>query len=58
MDSVNAVKAIEALGLLAAGGLFAWWQFRDLKREKTKTRRKHDSPSPTQDAPKPKDPAP
>lgn len=25
-------KALEVLGVLLAGGLFAWWQFRDLRQ--------------------------
>jgi hypothetical protein len=37
MESASALKAVEAVGLLVAGGLFVWWQFRDLRREKEKS---------------------
>jgi hypothetical protein len=37
MESASALKAVEVLGVLAAGGLFVWWQFRDLRREREKS---------------------
>ncbi len=37
MDATSKLKAVEVLGVLAAGGLFVWWQFRDLAREKKKS---------------------
>jgi hypothetical protein len=37
MESGSALKAVEVLGVLAAGGLFVWWQFRDLRRERDKS---------------------
>lgn len=32
-------KALEVLGILLAGGLFAWWQFRDLRQAKAERER-------------------
>jgi hypothetical protein len=43
MESASALKAVEALGVLAAGGLFVWWQFRDLRREREKSQAKRDA---------------
>jgi hypothetical protein len=40
MDATSKLKALEVLGLLAAGGLFVWWQFRDLALEKKKSQDK------------------
>jgi hypothetical protein len=37
VDATSQLKAIEVLGVLTAGGLFVWWQFRDLAREKKKS---------------------
>jgi predicted negative regulator of RcsB-dependent stress response len=34
MTEVGSYKWVEVLVLLAAGGGFVWWQFRDLKRAK------------------------
>jgi type II secretory pathway pseudopilin PulG len=37
VDATSQLKALEVLGVLTAGGLFVWWQFRDLAREKKKS---------------------
>jgi hypothetical protein len=44
MESASTLKAVEVLGVLAAGGLFVWWQFRDLRREREKSQAKRDAP--------------
>jgi uncharacterized protein HemX len=31
------LKAVEVIGLLLAGGLFAWWQLRDVNRAMKKS---------------------
>jgi hypothetical protein len=38
MTEVGALKWIEVVLLLAAGGLFVWWQMRDLRRAKEEFR--------------------
>ncbi len=43
MESASALKAVEVLGVLAAGGLFVWWQFRDLRKEREKSQAKRQS---------------
>jgi len=32
MSEVNALIAVKVIGLLAAGGLFVWWQLRDVAK--------------------------
>jgi len=32
MSEVNALIAVKVIGLLAAGGLFVWWQWRDVAK--------------------------
>jgi hypothetical protein len=46
MESASALKAVEVLGVLAAGGLFVWWQFRDLRKEREKSQAKRHSVGP------------
>jgi hypothetical protein len=36
------LKAVEVVGVLVAGGLFVWWQLRDVKREQEKSRLERD----------------
>jgi uncharacterized protein HemX len=38
MSEVGALKAVEVLLLLAGGGLFVWWQLRDVKKAQEQTR--------------------
>jgi hypothetical protein len=40
VDAGTKLKALEVLGVLLAGALFVWWQFRDLAREKKKSQEK------------------
>jgi hypothetical protein len=42
VDATSKLKALEVLGLLLAGGAFVWWQFRDLKREQDKSRKRRE----------------
>jgi Flp pilus assembly protein TadB len=42
VDTTSKLKAVEVLGVLLAGGAFAWWQFRDLKREQEKSRQRRE----------------
>jgi hypothetical protein len=37
------LKAVEVVGVLLAGGLFVWWQLRDVKREQAKSKAKKES---------------
>lgn len=37
MDSVSAFMTVKVLGIVALGGVFVWWQFRDLAREKKRS---------------------
>jgi len=32
MSELNALIAVKVIGLLAAGGLFVWWQLRDVAK--------------------------
>lgn len=41
MSATDTLKAVEVGALLLAGGLFVWWQLRDVSREQRK--RKIDS---------------
>lgn len=52
------LKLFEAGLLLVAGGLFAWWQLADVKREQTRTRARrealrHDADQPPASPPQP-----
>jgi len=38
MTEVGSGKWIEVVLLMAAGGLFVWWQFRDLRQAKEASR--------------------
>jgi hypothetical protein len=49
VDATSKLKAVEVLGVLAAGGLFVWWQFRDLAREKKKSQDKRQQAAAQQD---------
>jgi hypothetical protein len=42
VDATSKLKAIEVLGVLLAGGAFAWWQLRDVKREQEKSRQRRE----------------
>jgi hypothetical protein len=56
VSDTNALKLLEAGTLLAALGLFVWWQLRDLKRAAAETARKRaqseDAQSDSHGAPK------
>ena len=49
VDETSKLKALEVLGLLMAGALFVWWQFRDLAREKKKSKDKRQQAAAEQD---------
>jgi Flp pilus assembly protein TadB len=51
VDPTSKLKAVEVLGVLLAGGAFAWWQFRDLKREQEKSRQQREQEAAQRDAP-------
>ncbi len=51
MSDTNALKLLEAGTLLAALGLFVWWQLRDLKKAAAETARKR-AQSDSHEAPK------
>jgi hypothetical protein len=57
MEAASALKAVEVLGVLVAGGLFVWWQFRDLRREREKSQAKRQSAGPSEAAPDKQDSA-
>ncbi len=38
MSEVGALKFVEAGALLLAGGAFAWWQLRDVRRAQERSR--------------------
>jgi hypothetical protein len=44
MTEVGSLKWIEVVLLLAAGGLFVWWQLRDLRRAKEESRARGEQP--------------
>ena len=53
MTEVGSLKAIEVLLLLAAGGLFVWWQMRDLRRAREDSRAKEEAAKTTRCEPPP-----
>jgi hypothetical protein len=58
MESASALKAVEVLGILAAGGLFVWWQFRDLRREREKSQARRREEASADAAGQPREPGP
>lgn len=43
MSDSNLLKLVEVAGILLAGGLFVWWQWRDVNRAQEDTRRRRES---------------
>ena len=42
MSEVNSLKLLEVGLLVLAGGLFVWWQLRDISRAQAKSRAERD----------------
>ena len=42
MSEVNSLKLLEVGLLVLAGGLFVWWQLRDISRARAKSRAERD----------------
>ena len=43
MDDLPLLKMVEVLGVAVAGGLFVWWQLRDVKRAQEASRREREA---------------
>ena len=43
MGDLPLLKLVEVLGVAAAGGLFVWWQLRDVKRAQEASRREREA---------------
>ena len=52
MGEVPLLKLVEVLGVAVAGGLFVWWQLRDVKRAQEASRREREAREATDPVPK------
>jgi hypothetical protein len=43
MEDLPLLKMVEVLGVAVAGGLFVWWQLRDVKRAQEASRREREA---------------
>ena len=43
MDDLPLLKMVEVLGVAVAGGVFVWWQLRDVKRAQEASRREREA---------------
>ena len=43
MENLPLLKMVEVLGVAVAGGLFVWWQLRDVKRAQEASRREREA---------------
>lgn len=45
MSALSTLLVVKVLGIAALGGVFVWWQFRDLAREKKRSQARRQSQS-------------
>ena len=43
MGDLPLLKLVEVVGVVAAGGVFVWWQLRDVKRAQEASRREREA---------------